>query len=87
MDLTFIPLLRVPSNESQYAFPPRAAIGRGCSIEANLAQNCRLMSPDLKTRRVAIARFRMIRAGFNKRSRPAFPKADHRSDIRKRAAA
>jgi hypothetical protein len=39
---------------------------------------------DLMTR-VAIARFGIIRARFNKRSTPAFPKADHhRSDRRKR---
>jgi hypothetical protein len=81
MDLTFIPLLRVPSNESEYAISLQAAIGRGCSIEANLAQNVRLTSSDMKTRCVAIARFRMIRAGFNKRSMPPFPKSDHRSDI------
>ena len=59
---------------------PSAAIERGCSIGANHAQNCRLTSSDLRAR-VAIARFRIIRARFNKRSTPAFPKADHRSDI------
>jgi hypothetical protein len=36
---------------------------------------------DLKTRRVAIARFRIIRARFNKRSTHAFPKTDHRSNF------
>jgi hypothetical protein len=65
----------------QYAFSPSAAIERGCSIETNHAQNCQLTSSDLTTR-VAIARFRKIRARFNKRSTPAFPKADHRSNIR-----
>jgi len=67
--------------KAEYAFSLRAAIERGCSIEANLAQNLQLTRSDLKARRVAIARFRIIRAGFNKRSMPAFPKADHRSDI------
>jgi hypothetical protein len=67
--------------KAEYAFPLRAAIGRGCSIEANLAQNRQLTRSDLKTRRIAIARFRMIRAGFNKRATAAFPKTDHRSDI------
>jgi hypothetical protein len=66
----------------QYASAPSAAIERSCSIGANHAQNCQLTSADLKTRRVCeIARFRKIRARFNKRSTPAFPKADHRSDI------
>ena len=65
----------------QYAYPPSAAIERGCSIGANHAQNCQLTNSDL-TARVAIARFRIIRARFNKRSQPAFPKADHRSNIR-----
>jgi hypothetical protein len=65
----------------QYAYPPSAAIERGCSIGANHAQNCQLTNSDL-TARVAIARFRIIRARFNKRSTQAFPKADHRSNIR-----
>ena len=65
----------------QYASSPSAAIERGCSIGANHAQNCQLTSSDLTTR-VAIARFRIIRARFNKRSTQAFPKADHRSNIR-----
>jgi hypothetical protein len=65
----------------QYASPPSAAIERGCSIGANHAQNCRLASSDLTTR-VAIAQFRIICARFNKRSTQAFPKADHRSNIR-----
>jgi hypothetical protein len=65
----------------QYVSAPSAAIERGCSIGANHAQNCRLTSSDLTTR-VAIARFRMIRARFNKRSTDAFPKADHRSNVR-----
>jgi hypothetical protein len=56
-----------------------AAIERGCSIGANHAQNRQLTSWDLETRRVAIARFSTIRACFNKRPMPAFPK--HRSDI------
>jgi hypothetical protein len=63
---------------------PSAAIERGCSIGANHAQNCQLTGSDLtdlKARRIAIARFKIIRARFNKRSTPAFPKADHRSDI------
>src|SRR6266403_3334467 len=64
----------------QYASSPSAAIERGCSIGANHAQNCQLTSSDLTTR-VATARFRIIRARFNKRATPAFPKADHRSDI------
>src|ERR1700722_9119048 len=63
----------------QYAFPPSTAIERGCSIGANHAQNCQLTS---STTRVAIARFRLVRARFNKRSPQAFPKADHRSNIR-----
>jgi hypothetical protein len=45
------------------------------------AQNCRLTGSAL-TIRVAIARFRIIRARFNKRSTRAFPKADHLSNIR-----
>jgi hypothetical protein len=65
----------------QYASSPSAAIERGCSIGANHAQNCQLTGSDLKARRIAIARFKIIRARFNKRSTPAFPKADHRSDI------
>jgi hypothetical protein len=60
---------------------PRAAIERGCSIGANHAQNRQLTRSDLKTR-AAIARFRIMRAGFNKRATRAFPKADHRLDIR-----
>jgi hypothetical protein len=67
--------------KAEYAFSLRGAIGRGCSIEANLAQNCQLTSSELEPRRVAIARFGIIRAGFNKRSVPAFPKSDHRSNI------
>src|SRR6266513_5021038 len=62
----------------QYASSPSAAIERGCSIGANHAQNCQLTTSDLKTRRVAIARFRIIRARFNKRLTQAFPKADRR---------
>jgi hypothetical protein len=65
----------------QYASSPSAAIERGCSIGANHAQNCQLTSSDL-TARVAVARFGIIRARFNKRSAPSFPKADHRSNIR-----
>jgi hypothetical protein len=65
----------------QYASSPSAAIERGCSIGANHAQNCQLTSSDLATR-VVIARFRIIRARFNKRSTQALPKADHRSNIR-----
>jgi hypothetical protein len=65
----------------QYASSASAAIERGCSIGANHAQNCRLTSSD-PTTRVAIARFRIIRARFNKRSTQALPKADHRSNIR-----
>ena len=64
----------------QYASPPSAAIERGCSIGANHAQNCPLASSDL--RHVCIAQFRIICARFNKRSAQAFPKADHRSNIR-----
>jgi hypothetical protein len=66
----------------QYASSPSAAIERGCSIGANHAQNCQPTGSDLKARRVAIARFRIIRARFNKLSTPAFPKADYCSDIR-----
>jgi hypothetical protein len=47
-----------------------------------MLKNCQLTSSDLNTRRFAIARFRIIRARFNKRSTQAFPKADHRSNIR-----
>src|ERR1700722_17935172 len=65
----------------QYAYPPSAAIERGCSIGANHAQNCQLTNSDPATR-VAIARFRIIRARFNRRFTQAFPKADHRSNIR-----
>jgi hypothetical protein len=65
----------------QYASPPSAAIERGCSIGANHAQNCRLTSSGLTTH-VAIARFGIIRACFNKRSTQVFPKAEHRSNIR-----
>src|ERR1700761_5102919 len=61
--------------------PPSAAIERGCSIGANHAQSCQLTNSDL-TARVAIARFRIIRARFNKHSTQAFLKADHRSNIR-----
>src|SRR6266852_8705194 len=60
----------------QYALSLRAAIERGCSIGANFAQNCQLTTWDLEMRRVAIARFRIIRARFNKRSMPAFPTVD-----------
>jgi hypothetical protein len=65
----------------QYAAPPSAPIERGCSIGANHAQSCQLTNSDL-TARVAIARFRIIRARFNKHSTQAFPKADHRPKIR-----
>src|SRR6266849_9851955 len=65
----------------QHASSASTAIERGCSIGANHAQNSRLTSSDLTTR-VAIARFRIIRARFNKRTTRAFPKADHRSNIR-----
>jgi hypothetical protein len=57
------------------------AIERSRSIGANHAQNCHPTSSD-PTTRVATARFRTIRVRFNKRSTPAFPKADHRSNIR-----
>jgi hypothetical protein len=91
MDLTFIPLLRVISNESgrvqfeqphcaiQYASPPSAMIERGCSIEAHHAQKRRLTCSGLMIR-VATARFRIDRARFNKRSSQASPKADHRAN-------
>jgi hypothetical protein len=69
----------------QHASSPSAAIERGCSIGANHAQNRQLTRSDLKAR-VAIARFRIIRAGFNKRSAQAFSKSDHRSDYPRRAA-
>jgi hypothetical protein len=59
----------------------RPAIERGCSIGANHAQNRQLMSSG-PTTRVAIARFSIIRACFNKRYTQAFPKADRRSNIR-----
>jgi hypothetical protein len=65
----------------QHASSPSAAIERGCSIGANHAQNCQLTSSDLTTR-VAIARFTIIRARFDKRSTQAVPKTDHRSNIR-----
>jgi hypothetical protein len=65
----------------QYASSPSAAIERGCSIGANHAQNYRLTSWEPKAR-AANARFRIIRAGFDKRSTRAFPKADYRLDIR-----
>jgi len=95
VDLTFISLLQVPQNgvsrvrfeqfvnaRIQHALPPSAVIERGCSIGANHAQKYLMASSDRKTCRVAIARFRMIRARFNKRSKQPLPKADHRSDIR-----
>jgi hypothetical protein len=63
----------------QYAPSPSAAIERGCSIGANHAQNRQLTISDLTTR-FAIARFRTIRARFNKRPAQAFLKTDHRSD-------
>jgi hypothetical protein len=62
----------------QYASSPSATIERGCSIGANHAQNCRLTSFD-PTTRVAIARFGIIRARFNKRAAQAFPRADIRN--------
>jgi hypothetical protein len=65
----------------QHASFTSAAIERGCQIGANHAQNFWLTSPDLTTR-IAIARFRTIRARFDKRSTLAFPKAEHRSNIR-----
>jgi hypothetical protein len=65
----------------QYASSPPGAIERGCSIGANHAQNCGPASSDLATG-VAIARFRIIRARFNKRFARAFPKATYRSNIR-----
>jgi hypothetical protein len=57
----------------------RGAIERRCSIGEIMLENCRQTSSDLKTRRVAIARFRIIRARFDKLFMPAFSKADHRS--------
>ena len=63
----------------EYASLVSATIERGCSIGANHAQNSQLTS---STTHAAFARFRIIRAGFNKHSAPAFPKADHRCDIR-----
>jgi hypothetical protein len=93
MDLTFISLLRVSKSRAavfgsssrsariQYASPPSAAIEHGCSIGAKHAQNCQLASSDLTTR-IAIARFRIVRARFNKSSAQAFPKADHCSNVR-----
>jgi hypothetical protein len=56
---------------SHFASSFSAAIERGCSIGANHAQDCQPADSDLKTRRVAIARFGIIRARFNKRSVPA----------------
>jgi hypothetical protein len=94
MDLTFISLLRVffkmtaivfSSNSRgasvQDASPPSAAIERGCSIGANHAKNRRLTS-SYPTTRVAIARFRIIRARFDKRPTQAFPKENHGLNIR-----
>jgi hypothetical protein len=83
MDLTFISLLRVLSKRvvvsgpnshgacSDYASQLSTAIERGCSIGANHAQNRHLTSSDL-TPGVAIARFRIILARFNKRSTQLF---------------
>jgi hypothetical protein len=97
MDLTFISLLRVFQNEScpvqieqpqcciQHASPPSAAIERGCSIGANCAQNCQRTSPDPATR-VAIARFRIIRAHFNKRFAQVFLKRGSSFEYSQRAA-
>jgi hypothetical protein len=65
----------------QYASSPSVAIERGCSIGANPAQSRQLTHPDPATR-VASARFRIIRARFNKRPARAFPKSGHRSNVR-----
>jgi hypothetical protein len=46
-----------------------------------MLKNCQLTGSDLTTR-VAIARFRIVRARFNKRSMQAFPKTGLRSNIR-----
>jgi hypothetical protein len=62
----------------QHASSSSAAIERGCSIGANHAQNHHVTNCD-PAPRVAIARFRIIRAGFDKRSAQAFPNAGHRS--------
>jgi hypothetical protein len=62
----------------QYAFSSPAAIERGCSIEANHAQDRWLTRLDKP--RVAIAKLRIIRAHFNKRTTPAFPKSGSCSD-------
>src|SRR6266481_9020151 len=67
--------------DTQYASLPTPAIERGCSIGANHALNCRLPS-SIPATRIAIARFGIIRARFDKRSAQAFPKADHRLNIR-----
>jgi hypothetical protein len=87
MDLTFISLLRVLSRRIvmsapnghgaciDYASQPSAAIERGCSVGANHAQNRQVTSPDLTTG-VAIARFSIVGARFNKRFAQLFPKAD-----------
>jgi hypothetical protein len=65
----------------QHASPSSAAIERGCSIGANHAQNMQLTISAV-TAYVAITRFVIIRAHFNKHSAQAFPKADYRSSIR-----
>jgi hypothetical protein len=64
----------------QYASSLLAAIGRGCSIASDHAQNCLLTSSYLTTR-ASIARVRIVRAHFNKRSMRAFSKADHHLNI------
>jgi hypothetical protein len=69
----------------QDASSPPAAIERGCSIGAIHAQNCQLTNLDLTTR-VAIARFRIIRARFNKRSTQAFLKGRSSLEYPQRAA-
>src|SRR3954451_11253795 len=96
-DLTLILPLRVRSKREpsysvrtaavQYSICilPSAPIERGCSIGANHAQNCQPTSSDLMTR-VATARFRIIRARFNKRSTQAFSKGRPSFEYPQRAA-
>jgi hypothetical protein len=64
----------------QYASSLVVAIERGCSIGSDHAQNCLPTSSHLTTR-VAVARLRIVRAHFNKRSTRAFSKEDRHLNI------
>jgi len=59
---------------------PQLRLNAAARLGPIVLKNCQLTTSDPKAR-VTIVRFRKIRARFNKRATPAFPKADHRSDI------